>query len=172
MLVVKRAINSATNFYGVHIPVGALYAVVPEKLKNGVVYPRLYVWITRAPRENGGIYAYTMTREKPYPRQEYFRANHPFTQAFYTYCISNSITELHCKPVITKRDAAQFAPKDRLVGAYIQRAHYGAEYHSRNRVNDISVTEGCRVGAMYYSEVGYTSEVMRVGKIQYASKAR
>lgn len=172
MLEVKQAINSATNFYGVHIPVGALYLVAPEKLKNGVVYPRLYVWITRAPRENGGIYAYIMTREKPYPRQEYFRANHPFTRAFYTYCISNSITELHCKPVTTNRDAAQFAPKDRLVGAYIQRAHYGAEYHARNRVNDLSVTEGCRVGKTYYSEVGYTSEVMRAGKIQYASKAR
>lgn len=171
MLEVKKAMSTHVQFYGLHIPVGALYLVAPEKLKNGVVYPRLYVWITRAPRENGGIYAYTMTREK-YPHQEYFRANHPFTRAFYAYCVSNSITELFCRPVITNRDAAQYAPKDRLVGAYIQRAHYGAEYHARNRVNDLSVTEGCRVGKTYYSEVGYTSEVMRAGKIQYASKAR
>lgn len=170
MLEVKKAMSTHVQFYGVHIPVGALYAVVPEKLKNGVVYPRLYVWITRAPRENGGIYAYIMTREKPYPRQEYFRANHPFTRAFYTYCISNSITELHCKPVTTNRDAAQFAPKDRLVGAYIQRGVPGYESKSKNRVTEKSVTEGCRVGGMYYSEVGYASEVMRAGSIQYATR--
>ena len=171
MLVVKRAINSATNFYGVHIPVGALYAVVPEMVRNGKTYPRLYVWITKVPTQEG-MMGWTMTREKPYPKKAFFPANHGIAIAFRAYCAKNAITEMVCKPVITRRDAAQFAPKDRLVGAYIQRAHYGAEYHSRNRVNDVSVTEGCRVGKMYYSEVGYASEVMRVGSIQYASKAR
>lgn len=171
MLEVKQAISEHVQFYGVHIPVGALYLVAPEMVKNGVVYPRLYVWITEMPNENG-VHAYTMTREKPYPKKVFFPANHGIAIAFRTYCAKNAITELRCRPVITKRDAAQFAPKDRLVGAYIQRAHYGAEYHSRNRVNDISVTEGCRVGAMYYTEIGYTSEVMQAGKIRYASKAR
>lgn len=171
MLVIKQAISEHVQFYGVHIPVGALYLVAPEMVKNGVVYPRLYVWITEAPNENG-VHAYTMTREKPYPKKAFFPGNHGITIAFCAYCARNEITELACKPVITRRDAAQFAPKDRLVGAYIQRAHYGAEYHSRNRVNDISVTEGCRVGAMYYTEIGYTSEVMQAGKIRYASKAR
>ena len=171
MFEVKKAMAPHVQFYGVHIPVGALYAVVPEKLKNGVVYPRLYVWITQVPTQEG-MTAWTMTREEPFPRRTFFRGNHGITIAFRAYCAKNAITELRCKPVITKRDAAQFAPKDRLVGAYIQRAHYGAEYHARNCVNDLSVTEGCRVGKMYYSEVGYTSEVMRVGSIQYASKAR
>ena len=171
MLEVKQALSPHVQFYGVHIPVGALYLVAPEKLKNGVVYPRLYVWITQVPTQEG-MTAWTMTREEPFPRRTVFHGNHGITIAFRAYCAKNAITELHCKPVITKRDAAQFAPKDRLVGAYIQRAHYGAEYHARNRVNDLSVTEGCRVGKTYYSEVGYTSEVMRAGKIQYASKAR
>ena len=171
MLEVKQAISKHVQFYGVHIPVGALYLVAPEKLKNGVVYPRLYVWVTQVPTQEG-MTAWTMTREEPFPRKTFFRGNHGITIAFRAYCAKNAITELRCRPVITKRDAAQFAPRDRAVGAYIQRAHYGAEYHSRNRVNDVSVTEGCRVGKTYYSEVGYTSEVMRAGKIQYASKAR
>ena len=171
MFEVKKALSCNVQFYGLHIPVGALYAVVPEMVRNGKTYPRLYVWITEAPNENG-VHAYTMTREKPYPKKAFFPVNHGIAIAFRAYCAKNAITELRCRPVITKRDAAQFAPKDRLVGAYIQRAHYGAEYHSRNRVNDVYVTEGCRVGKMYYSEVGYASEVMRVGSIQYASKAR
>lgn len=171
MLEVKQATNSATNFYGVHIPVGALYAVVPEMVRHGKMYPRLYVWITEVPKQEG-MTGWTMTRDDPFPRKTFFRGNHGITIAFRAYCARNAITEMVCKPVITRRDAAQFAPKDRLVGAYIQRAHYGAEYHARNRVNDLSVTEGCRVGKTYYSEVGYTSEVMRAGKIQYASKAR
>lgn len=171
MLEIKKTTNSATNFYGIHILVGALYPVVPEMVKNGVVYPRLYVWITEVPTQKG-MTAWTMTREEPFPRRTFFRGNHGITIAFRAYCARNEITELCCKPVITRCDAAQFAPKDRLVGAYIQRAHYGAEYHGRNRVNDVSVTEGCRVGKTYYSEVGYTSEVMRVGSIRYASKAR
>ena len=171
MLEVKQALSAHVQFYGVHIPMGALYLVAPEKLKNGVVYPRLYVWVTQVPTQEG-MMAWTMTREEPFPRRTFFRGNHGITIAFRAYCAKNAITEMVCKPVITKRDAAQFAPRDRVVGAYIQRAHYGAEYHARNRVNDISVTEGCRVGNVYYTEVGYTSEVMRVGSIQYAIKAR
>lgn len=171
MLVVKRAISEHVQFYGVHIPIGALYLVAPEMVRHGKTYPRLYVWITQVPTQEG-MTGWTMTREEPFPRRTFFRGNHGITIAFRAYCAKNAITEMVCKPVITNRDAAQFAPRDRVVGAYIQRAHYGAEYHARNRVNDLSVTEGCRVGKTYYSEVGYTSEVMRAGKIQYASKAR
>ena len=171
MFEVKKAMSGNVQFYGLHIPKGAIDAVVPEMVRNGKTYPRLYVWITKVPTQEG-MTAWTMTREEPFPRRTFFRGNHGITIAFRAYCAKNAITELHCRPVITKRDAAQFAPRDRQVGAYIQRAHYGAEYHARNRVNDLSVTEGCRVGKTYYSEVGYTSEVMRAGKIQYASKAR
>ena len=160
MLEIKRAHDFSVQFYGIHLPMGALYTIFPARNVNGRFMPKSYVWVDNIHACANMRYfpVHILSRDDVHPRvirvdgargvwhelKEYARQIPP------------------CNRSVNYGKVMSDRPKDRKVGQYVMRGR--PSYDTAPNVSTQKfVTDGCKVGPNFYTDEGYWGEVMHMG---------
>lgn len=154
-----KTAKPATNYARVHVPQGALYCIMKEKvLPSGKTLPAQMWWTTDfesiETREHISV---NVIRADGRRSTKYVNITKVgLKQAYEDACKDPSFGRV--RVWITRKDIAHVAPKDRQVGQYMYR---GRGDSPLTMTHDL-VTNYCKVGMRVYSNEMYEHEVMRV----------
>lgn len=169
MIEVKQAQNHSVQFYGIHIPKGAVYAKIPAKEINGRIMPKAYVWVDNLhmARNQRHFNMHILSINDRKPRTVYVDGNLGYAHTIQNFIILNlRPDQLKVNYGATRREIRQDAPKDRKVGRYIMRGTPSYDTAPSVMTQDY-VTNGCRVGKNFYNEEGYCGMVLGMGTPSY-----
>jgi hypothetical protein len=156
---VWKVAKRATNFQDVFLPEGAIYKTFPAKVIKGKLMPAQCVYSTDfdALKKRNHI---TITRiiDGRRMRPEYVDPARGVCNGIKAFAMTINLDEIEVKAPILRREIAPLAPKERKVGAYIQRARKDNGLYRE----DEFVTNRCRVGMRIYSNEMYEHERMGV----------
>lgn len=165
MLKVKQALNHSVQFYGFHVPAGAVYAVVPARTVNGRTMSKYYAWVEdlEGARNRRHFTMHVLRVNDKFPRRIYVDGLYGVAHALQDYILQNVPRKnVQVKRGATLRELAPSAPKDRKVGQYVMRGR--PSYDTAPSVSTQKfVTDGCRIGSNFYTDEGYWGEVMHMG---------
>lgn len=171
------------NFCGFHIPTGAVYGILPEIVERGRHHTKLCIYVTDLDlcRKNRHFVVYTMRVGYP-PRREYVDGSRGWAKSIQAAVreMYESGQSMEVKPVILSRDIAKIAPRDRVVGEYMQKAklRHGRTQDEAPYIDgeapdimiDNYVTNGCKVGKTFLVEEGYCSKMYNMSAPDYSHK--
>lgn len=167
------------NFCGFHIPVGAVYGILPEIVGRGKHRTKLCVYVADLDlcRKNKHFVMYTMRVGYP-PRREYVDGCKGWARSI--QAVVRELDHTTVKPQILRREMKCLVPHDRVVGEYMQRAklHPGRtdmeEPYLAGEAPDVMVdnfvTNGCKIGKNFYVEEGYCATRLGMSTPDYTSK--
>lgn len=149
---VWKVAKRATNFQDVYLPEGAIYKTFPEKIIKGKHCPAMCIYCTDfaglKKREHITIIKIIDgQRMKP----EYVDADKAACKGIKAFAATLNLDAIKVKPAILRRDIAPIAPRDRKVGAYIQKPRRD----NTSCFEGDFVTNRCKVGARLHSEEMY-----------------
>lgn len=128
MCEAKQATTHRTNFYGLHLPKGAVYVVMPECVIKGRKMPKLYAWVDdldMAYRQQH-FYVNTLTVNDRRPRKVYVDGKHGYARVLKDFIMALPEARRVVTPTILLREMNVLdKPKDREVGRYTMRARMG-----------------------------------------------
>ena len=165
MLEIKRAKNHSVQFYGIHIPQGAVYAVVPARVIKGRFMPKAYVWVDnlQMARNQRHFNMHILSVNDRNPRTVYVDGKFGIAHEIQDFIILNlRQDQLKVNRGATRREIRPSAPKDRKVGKYIMRGTPSYDTAPSVMTQDF-VTNGCKVGKNFYNEEGYCGVVLGMG---------
>jgi len=169
MIEIKQAQNHSVQFYGIHIPKGAVYAILPAKTIKGRFMPKSYVWIEDidAAKNRRHFTVKMLSINDKKPRSVYVDGYYGYAYEMQNYILLNlSPDKMQVKRGATRREISPCAPKDRQVGRYIMRGTPSYDTAPDVMTQDY-VTNGCRVGKNFYNEEGYCGVVLGMGTPTY-----
>lgn len=161
-LVIRQAVNHSTQFYGIHLPKGAVYTVLPARVYKGEFQPRAYVWVENLAlaRTNQHFVVRMLTVHDKHPRTVYVDGNRGYANSLRNFIRALDGESLSVSRGASRREIRAIgAPKDRQVGKYIQRGVPSFET-SPKVMTENSVTAGVRVGPVWLTEEGYCAQRM------------
>lgn len=165
MIEVKQAKNHSVQFYGIHIPMGAVYAVIPAKVIKGRNFPKVYAWIDdlHMARNQRHFNMHILSVNDRKPRTIYVDGRFGYAHEMQDFIVMNlQPNQLMVKHGATRREILPYAPKDRKVGRYIMRGTPSYDTAPSVMTQDY-VTNGCRIGQNFYNEEGYCGVVLGMG---------
>ena len=168
-LIIRQAVNHSINFYGVHLPMGAVYCVLPERVYKGEFQPRAYVWVENLTlaRNNRHFTVRMLTVNDMQPRSIYVDGNKGFAHSLRSFIRALPSENLSVIRGASRREIRAIgAPKDRTVGKYILRGIPSFET-SPTVMTENSVTAGVRVGPVWLTEEGYKKQCMGLDAPDY-----
>ena len=127
--------------------------------------PKAYVLVEdlHLARNNRHFNVRIFTRNDNHPRTIYVDGNYGYAHTLQKFIRALPAENLETVPTITNRDIRGIgAPKDRAVGAYIQRGRPSRGDYA-GTMTDYSVTANCKVGKNFYTEEGYIGAVLGMG---------
>lgn len=162
-ITIRQTLNHSTSFFDHHLPMGAVYTIMPATTINGKSMPKTYAWVEdlAAARTRQHFYVTVMTADDTRPRKVYMDGSRGFARKLKEYIQTLSGDKMVVVPTITRRQIGTIAPKERKVGAYIKRAVPSAGDDPRT-ITHTSVTAGAHVGKVYLTEEGYAHNRMGV----------
>ena len=164
-LKVCQTRSHSTRFFDIHLPKGAVYTILPQCIIKGKSMPKAYVWVEdlHLARTNRHFTVRIFTRNDNHPRTIYVDGNYGYAHTLQKFIRALPAENLETVPTITNRDIRGIgAPKDRTVGAYIQRGRPSRGDYA-GTMTDYSVTANCKVGKNFYTEEGYIGAVLGMG---------
>ena len=169
MIEVKQAKNHSVQFYGIHIPKGAVYAVIPARTIKGRFMPKVYAWIDdlEAARNRRHFTMHILSVNDRKPRSVYVDGHSGYAHEMQNFILLHLAPEdMQVKRGATRREIRPDAPKDRSVGRYIMRGTPSYDTAPSVMTQDY-VTNGCKVGKNFYNEEGYCGVVLGMGIPSY-----
>lgn len=162
-ITIKQTLNHSTSFFDHHLPMGAVYAILPADTHHGKARPKTYVWVEdlQAAKMRQHFTVMLMTRDDTRPRKVYVDGSQGYARRLKEYIQTLSGDKMVVIPTITRRQIGTIAPKERKIGAYIKRAVPSAGDDPRT-ITNTSVTAGAHVGKVYLTEEGYAHNRMGV----------
>lgn len=125
---IRQTQNHNTQYYGIHVPKGAVCAVFPECVIRGKHRPKMYAWVVdlKMARQQRHFYVYTLTINDRFPRKTYVDGSHGYAHALQEFIKSLPETSLNVHVGATLRQIGCLdRPRDREVGKYTMRPHLG-----------------------------------------------
>lgn len=168
-IVVKQSPNYRTQFFGIHIPMGAVYAILPETRRNGRTLPKSYVWVENLTQayNHRHFTVRMLTVNDSAPRSVYVDGDAGYARILRNFIRALPMDKLRTTPTINKSEIRAIgAPKDRTVGKYILRGVPSFET-SPKVMTENSVTAGVRVGPVWLTEEGYKKQCMGLDAPDY-----
>lgn len=164
-----------TNFCDYYIPVGAVYGILPECVRNGKHYSRAFVWISDFHMAwNNQHFTVNILhvankrgdRAEFLPKSLYVDGNYGWAKSMQDFVRLNYGILKDTKPQILKRELCAITPRDRKVGKYTRRG-YPTPGDNPNIETQDFVTNNCRVGWNFYKEEGYWGYCRGMGTPHY-----
>lgn len=162
VLKIRQTANHSTQFYGIHLPMGAVYTVLPARVHNGEFQPKAYAWVENPVQayNHRHFVVRLLTVNDKYPRSVYVDGNYGFAHSLRAFIRALDRDSLSINRGATSREIRAIgAPKDRQVGRYIQRGVPSFET-SPKVMTENSVTAGVRVGPVWLTQEGYCAQRM------------
>lgn len=122
---VKQAMNYGTCVYGINLPKGAVYLMLPDKTIKGVFHRKAYVWVEdlRMAKRQKHFNVMMLTVNDKHPRRIYADSSKSYVRLLKAYIDNLPDDKLTTKKCIPNRDISHCGtPKDREVGTYTMRA--------------------------------------------------
>ena len=150
------------QYFGIHLPVGVVYATLPETIVHGKHFmPKcVYVDDFNAVKTRQHFIVYEIKVNGYPPRPVYVDGTKGYAAQIKRYILANFDNLPRPKATILNRDIDAMGPKDRKVGAYIQKPRKSKNDNPNAMTGDL-VTNGCRIGPRTYSNEMY--EYVRMG---------
>ena len=162
MLKIKQAMNHSVNFCGVHVPMGAVYAIIPECTIMGDVMPKRYVWVENLndAKSSPMFELCVFTRNDKKPRRYQVNGLYGYAQELRHFILDN-VRDTRIHYGATTRDIHTLdVPRDRCVGRYTMRGV--PSYDTAPRVmTENFVTNGCKINNRLTTDEGYLA--LRLG---------
>lgn len=164
-----------TNFCDYYIPVGAVYGILPECVRNGRHHNRAFVWVSNFDLAwNHQHFTVNILhvankrgdRAEAMPKTLYVDGNSGWAKSLQDYIRLNYGILGNVKPQILRREMATIAPRDRKVGRYMRRGFPTPGDNPEITTQDF-VTNNCKVGHNFYKEEGYWGHIMNMGTPHY-----
>lgn len=156
MLKIKQAMDHSINFCGVHVPMGAVYAVIPEREIMGTTMPKTYMWVEDIQKAATSRHfdMFIFTRNDKRPRRYCVDGLYGYAQELRHFIMDNA-QDIRVNHGATIRDIHTLdVPRDRCVGRYTMRGV--PSYDTAPRVmTENTVTNGCKIGNRILSHEGY-----------------
>lgn len=168
-LIIRQTQDHSINFYGIHLPKGAVYCILPERVYKGEFQPRAYVWVENLmlARNNRHFTVRMLTVNDRQPRSIYVDGSCGYANSLQNFIRALDRDSLSINRGATIREIRSIgAPRDRHVGKYIQRGVPSFETSSRIMTEN-SVTAGVRVGPVWLTEEGYKKQCMGLDAPDY-----
>lgn len=163
------------NLAGIMLPMNTVYGIFPPVVRNGRACPMMYAWIKDPDmaRRQRHFTVCVLRGQDKYVHTEYVDGERGFAKELKDVLMRTTMG--HISGFVSRGEYRSMLPQDRKIGAYNQRARAGKE--DNPEYNDIlmtenSVTAGCKVGKIYYTEEGYICVRMGVKPDDYGKGKR
>lgn len=158
-----------TNFCEYHLPVGAVYGVLPEHYDaKGRHFAHAFVWVEdiELAFKNTHFVAFYMRPGYRFPKRLYVSGTSGWARSIQQYIRESTEVYGIARPHILRRDIACAAPRLRTVGKYTQRGVPTID-NIPSTMTENFVTHGCKIGKEFFKEEGYCSRVLGMDTPNY-----